>query len=80
MQSLRRACDCERFAGEARSYSSRNVDQSQPEPDVLLHINYSARSARLGDRGRWELQVNSIIYLVGLVVIVMAILSFVGLG
>jgi hypothetical protein len=28
----------------------------------------------------WESAVNSIIYLVGLVVVVMAILSFVGLG
>jgi hypothetical protein len=43
-----------------------------------LHINYAARGAGWRERGRWELQVNSIIYLVGLIVVVLAILSFVG--
>jgi hypothetical protein len=53
-------------------------DQSQSEPSRPLHINYPARGAGWRDCGRWEHQVNSIIYLVGLIVVVLAILSFVG--
>jgi hypothetical protein len=55
------------------------ADTSQAEPDALLHIKYPRRFTR-AKRTLGEIQVSSIVYLVGLVVIVMAILSFVGLG
>lgn len=42
---------------------------------ILSHNNAPLRALNA-----WESAVNSIIYLVGLIVVVMAILSFVGLG
>jgi hypothetical protein len=77
MQALRRNRKCS-DAGVNRTLTVR--PQTRPNRNhkccCTLTTPRAARCRR--ERGRWELQVNSIIYLVGLIVIVLAILSFVG--
>jgi hypothetical protein len=62
-----------------RHHPFRNNRMRRGEPisqgAILSHNNAPLRALNA-----WESAVNSIIYLVGLIVVVMAILSFVGLG
>jgi hypothetical protein len=49
-----------------------------PEPNTLPHIKGQTRANFRRRTFSWESALNSIVYLVGLIVIVLAILSFVG--